>query len=78
MVTSPGHSTLPWRGASQRSSTSSNAGVQARSQLVRVLNGVLLLCGVSYLLYICVLALDPRTLLASSHNAYRLRVHVRR
>ena len=77
MGTSPGHTGPSWRGASLRS-TSSNVSVQARSQLAKVLNGVVLLCGVSYLLYICVLAIDPVTLLASSHNAYRLRVHVRR
>ena len=79
MGTSPGQS---WRGSSLRGS-SSNAGgggvpaAQARSRLARVLNAAVVLCCVSYLLYVCLLALDPRTLLAGSHSAYRLRVHVR-
>lgn len=82
MGVSPGQS---WRGYSLRSGSSSSSAsgggsapvAQARSRLAKVLNAVVVLSCVSYLLYVCLLALDPRTLLAGSHSAYRLRVHVR-
>jgi hypothetical protein len=59
-------------------SNSASGGAQAaRSRLAKVLNTAVVLCCVSYLLYVCLLALDPRALLAGPHSAYRLRVHVR-
>jgi hypothetical protein len=60
-----------WRG----SYLDSTSNPQAKSACMKIVNGAIVIFGISYLLYVLVIAIGP--LVQPAHNAVKLRVHLR-
>ncbi|BDA50888.1 hypothetical protein COCOBI_17-1070 [Coccomyxa sp. Obi] len=60
-----------WRGSYLDSANQS----QAKSACLKIVNGAIIIFGISYLLYVVVIAIEP--LVKPAHSAVKLRVHLR-